>query len=266
MEENCSNHPEIKALRFCHSCGKYFCDDCLVEGEGYYYCNDKRCLSVKSKDEATILKKEVISKPLMNDATLKASRSSKEFKERREWLFFAIFTYLRNEVFKKIKKEFSIDDVTLGSKFDSIYSEMMVALLTSGLVNIKENLSEDDFQDIVIYYIDLVRVFGMKLKTKELMDADQIIDIFTLYILVMDDYHKFMDFFVDRMNKILSSDKEKIEIFTALHIIVTGLSYGRDAFHSVSINNILKDNKNMRQHIITTMGDIGKNLINILNT
>lgn len=237
-----------------------------MEGEEFYYCNDKRCLSVKSKDEAIILKKEVVSNPSMNDATPKASRSSNELKERREWLFFAIFTYLRNEVFKKLKKEFSIDDVTFGSKFDSIYSEMMVALLTSGLVNIKENLSEDDFQDIIIYYIDLVRVFGMKLKTKELMDADKIVDIFTLYILVMDDYHKFMDFFVNRMNKILSSDKEKFEIFTALNIIVTGLSYGRDAFHSVSIDNILKDNQNMRQHILTTMGDFSKNLINILNT
>jgi hypothetical protein len=266
MKEKCSNHPEKKALSFCHSCGKYFCDACLVEGKEYYYCNDERCLSVKSKDEAIISKKEVVSKPSMNVATPKASRSSDELKERREWLFFAIFTYLRNEAFKKFKKEFSIDDVTFASKYDSIYSEMMIALLTSGLVNIKENLSEDDFQDIIIYYIDLVRAFGMKLKTKELMDADQIINIFTLYILVMEDYHKFMDFFVERMNKILSSDKEKIEIFTALNVIVMGLSYGRDAFHSVSIDNILKDNQQMRQHILTTLGDFGENLINILTT
>ena len=54
--------------------------------------------------------------------------------------------------------------------------------------------------------------------------------------------------------------------FTAMNIIVTGLSYGRDAFHSVSIDNILKDNQKMRQHILTTLGDLGRNLINILNT
>lgn len=196
----------------------------------------------------------------------KSPRSSDELKERGEWLFFAIFTYLRNEAINKLKKEFSIDDVTFASKLDSIYSEMMIALLTSGLVNIKENVSEDDFQNIIIYYVDLVRVFGMKLKTKELTDADKIIDVFSLYVLVMEDYHKFMDFFVERMNKIISSDKEKFEIFTAMNIIVTGLSYGRDAFHSVSITNILKDNQKMRQHILTTLGDFGKNLIDILNT
>ena len=199
----------------------------------------------------------------MKDTNL---RSSNELKERGEWLFFAIFTYLRNEAINKLKKEFSIDDVTFASKLDSIYSEMMIALLTSGLVNIKENVSEDNFQNIIIYYVDLVRVFGMKLKTKELTDADKINDIFALYISVMEDYHKFMDFFVERMNKIISSDKENFEIFTALNIIVTGLSYGRDAFHSVSINNILKDNQNMRQHILTTTGDFGKNIIDILNT
>lgn len=210
-------------------------------------------------------KKEVVSKPSMSDTTPKASRSSDELKERREWLFFAILTYLRNDAFLKIKKEFSVDDVTLESKYDSIYSEMMIALLTSGLVNIREKLSEDDFHDIIIYYTDLIRVFGMKLNTKELIDADQIIDIFTIYISVMENYHEFVEFFVERMNKILSLDQEKFKHFSTLNLIGMGLAYGRDAFHSVSFDNILKDNHGMRQHLLRSMGDFGKNLINFLD-
>lgn len=202
-------------------------------------------------------KKEVVSR---------ASRPSNELKERREWLFFAILTYLRNDAFRKIKKEFSIDDDTFESKFDAIYSEMMIALLTNGLVNIKEKLSEDNFNDIIMYYIDLIRVFGMKLHTKELMDADQIIDIFTIYISVMENYHEFVDLFVERMSNLLSLDQEKFKHFSTLNLIGMGLAYGRDAFHSVSLDNILKDNHGMRQHLLKSRGDFGENLVNFLNT
>ena len=39
----CENHPERKALSFCHSCGNYYCKDCLIEGPEYYYCKSKLC-------------------------------------------------------------------------------------------------------------------------------------------------------------------------------------------------------------------------------
>lgn len=216
-------------------------------------------------------KKEVVSKP---DTTPNDSLSSLfpiqglvargELKERREWLFFAILTYLRNDAFKKFKKEFSIDDVTFESKYDFIYSEMMIALLTSGLVNIKEKMSEDDFHGIIVDFIYLILAFGMKLNTKELMDEDKITDIFTIYVSVMENYNEFIDLFVERTNKILSLDQEKFKHFSTLNLIGMGLAYGADAFHSVRFDDILKDNREMRQHLLKS-GDFGKNLVNFLN-
>ena len=32
-----------KADSFCHRCKRYFCIDCLIEAEGYYYCGDADC-------------------------------------------------------------------------------------------------------------------------------------------------------------------------------------------------------------------------------
>ena len=51
MKEKCSNHPEKQALNFCHSCGKYFCEECLVEGQEFYYCHGEQCIAAKSKQE-----------------------------------------------------------------------------------------------------------------------------------------------------------------------------------------------------------------------
>ena len=42
-EQNCKNHPDTNALSLCHSCGDYFCQDCLIEGDEYYYCKDNKC-------------------------------------------------------------------------------------------------------------------------------------------------------------------------------------------------------------------------------
>jgi len=33
MKEKCFNHPDKKAISYCHSCGKYFCEDCLSIGK-----------------------------------------------------------------------------------------------------------------------------------------------------------------------------------------------------------------------------------------
>lgn len=43
MDNICYNHQEKKALSFCQTCKKYYCDDCLVEIGEYYYCKNKSC-------------------------------------------------------------------------------------------------------------------------------------------------------------------------------------------------------------------------------
>ena len=43
MKEKCYNHPERNALSLCHSCGRYFCSECLTEGTEYYYCHSEQC-------------------------------------------------------------------------------------------------------------------------------------------------------------------------------------------------------------------------------
>lgn len=41
--EFCSRHRDRDAFSFCHSCGKYFCKECLTEGKEYYYCDNSEC-------------------------------------------------------------------------------------------------------------------------------------------------------------------------------------------------------------------------------
>jgi len=43
MKEKCFNHPDRKSISFCHSCGKYYCEECLSVGKEYYYCKAKKC-------------------------------------------------------------------------------------------------------------------------------------------------------------------------------------------------------------------------------
>ena len=43
---NCTNHPEKKALSICHVCKKEFCELCLVEGREYYYCKNPECQKI----------------------------------------------------------------------------------------------------------------------------------------------------------------------------------------------------------------------------
>ncbi len=43
MERFCKNHPEQKAISFCHNCGNYYCAECLHEGNQYYYCIEEDC-------------------------------------------------------------------------------------------------------------------------------------------------------------------------------------------------------------------------------
>jgi len=50
MKEKCFNHPDIDSLSLCHSCERYFCKDCLVEGAQYYYCKDEECQNALEND------------------------------------------------------------------------------------------------------------------------------------------------------------------------------------------------------------------------
>ena len=40
MKKICKNHPNKKALSFCHTCGEYFCEKCLQVYGDYYYCQE----------------------------------------------------------------------------------------------------------------------------------------------------------------------------------------------------------------------------------
>ena len=51
MEHSCFTHPTRQALSFCHSCGRYFCSDCLVESDESYYCRDESCQKKLREDK-----------------------------------------------------------------------------------------------------------------------------------------------------------------------------------------------------------------------
>jgi hypothetical protein len=54
MEQTCFTHPTRQALSFCHSCGRYFCSDCLVESEEFYYCRDETCQNEQRQEKVRI--------------------------------------------------------------------------------------------------------------------------------------------------------------------------------------------------------------------
>lgn len=59
MAERCHNHPEEESLSICHSCGDSFCADCLLEGNTYYYCNQKACRLEMQKQGDELVADEV---------------------------------------------------------------------------------------------------------------------------------------------------------------------------------------------------------------
>jgi hypothetical protein len=182
-----------------------------------------------------------------------------QLRERKEWLFAAVLTYLINEGFPKTKQAFAIDEAVFEENYDHVYLEMMVALLASGLVALKERISEDELHEIVFYFVDLIRLFGAKRGDKELMDSDRIIDIFAEYIWVMENPDAFKNLFVDRTNTFLSLNREQFLHFSDLHLVGMGLAYGGDAFHSVDLENIRRDNRRFRQHLLK-QGEFGRAL------
>ncbi len=50
MAERCFIHPDRKSSAPCHSCGRYFCEECLTEGEEYYYCREEHCQTLKAQE------------------------------------------------------------------------------------------------------------------------------------------------------------------------------------------------------------------------
>lgn len=53
--ENCTNHPNKKALSICHSCGKPFCESCLVEGKEFYFCKSPACQEMLKRESSLAL-------------------------------------------------------------------------------------------------------------------------------------------------------------------------------------------------------------------
>lgn len=77
MREKCYNHPERKVLSRCHSCKRYFCEECLLVGPEYYYCKDERCQEVYRKEMAQHVSSDVVtSKNENKDQEPKKHRSA----------------------------------------------------------------------------------------------------------------------------------------------------------------------------------------------
>lgn len=53
-EHSCFSHPTRQALSFCHSCGRYFCSDCVVESGEFYYCKDETCQNELRQEKVRI--------------------------------------------------------------------------------------------------------------------------------------------------------------------------------------------------------------------
>ena len=47
-DTRCTNHPDSKAFRICHTCNKPFCVKCLTHHMGVYYCEECRNSTLKA--------------------------------------------------------------------------------------------------------------------------------------------------------------------------------------------------------------------------
>ena len=72
MKEKCSNHSDKTAVSFCHACGKYFCDSCLMQGKEFYYCYNQNCQESKIK-AGNIVSKDIIENMPLLSTNAKAS-------------------------------------------------------------------------------------------------------------------------------------------------------------------------------------------------
>lgn len=92
MSKRCFNHPEKQALSLCHSCKKYYCEDCLTAGNKYYYCKNNKCQSLLNEEKARINQEK---SARINDLKI----SNKIFFKRVfsfliiAWLLISIFLY-----------------------------------------------------------------------------------------------------------------------------------------------------------------------------
>ena len=59
MDKVCKNHPEKKAISYCHNCGVYYCSECLNEGKEYYYCDNKDCFEKYEEEIQSIAPKKI---------------------------------------------------------------------------------------------------------------------------------------------------------------------------------------------------------------
>ncbi len=54
QDKVCQNHPNRKALSFCHCCNGWFCHECLQVGKEYYYCWKPDCREEYEKQDFTV--------------------------------------------------------------------------------------------------------------------------------------------------------------------------------------------------------------------
>lgn len=78
--ENCVNHPGTEALSICKGCGEQYCEECLTEGNNYYYCSKPDCKDLLLKDKPLELLPGNIECP---DCLAEVELSEEESKSRK---------------------------------------------------------------------------------------------------------------------------------------------------------------------------------------
>jgi hypothetical protein len=100
MKPKCENHPNKESIAPCHSCGKYFCADCLNVGEEYYYCNQENCRQFLNSEKKRTNQFEEGKHDLIKQKWKENNRHF--FKKKLPkilfiiWLIFTIFLWLIN--------------------------------------------------------------------------------------------------------------------------------------------------------------------------
>ena len=97
MKEKCYIHPDRNALAPCHACGKYYCEECLIEGKEYYYCQKEECQADKAQESNRF---EVAAKRNETLLQQKWKENSIRFYKKTSiilavaWVFLTIFLFI----------------------------------------------------------------------------------------------------------------------------------------------------------------------------
>ena len=97
MKEKCVKHPDRKSLAPCHSCKKYYCEDCLTVGSEYYYCKDEQCQVLKKQEDNRFKVSEEVNTNLLQQKWKENGRKfyKKIFKILGiSWIFLSVFLFI----------------------------------------------------------------------------------------------------------------------------------------------------------------------------